>query len=157
MQACSSKYELIDALPEDGEAFFADDDGICRQLYDKTKIKKHLSGLDPEKDEVWAEEITYTQRGTTFVLCTDKGRYPCHTQLLGELNIRNILLCVSVAISLGLTNEQIIRGISRIQPVEHRLQLISHPDGLSVIDDAFNSNIKGARQAFQVLKQFPGK
>ena len=79
------------------------------------------------------------------------------SQLLGELNIRNILLCVSVAISLGLTNEQIIRGISRIQPVEHRLQLISHPDGLSVIDDAFNSNIKGARQAFQVLKQFPGR
>ena len=41
--------------------------------------------------------------------------------------------------------------------MEHRLQLTSHPDGLSVIDDALNSNIKGARQAFQVLKQFPGK
>lgn len=156
-RVAGTKYELIEALPEDGEAFFADDDGICRKLYDKTKNKKHLTGLDREKDEVWAEEIAYTQRGTTFVLCTEEGRYPCHTQLLGELNIRNILLCASVAISLGLTKEQIVRGISRIQPVEHRLQLTSHPDGLSVIDDAFNSNIKGARQAFQVLKQFPGK
>ena len=152
-----TKYELIEALPADGEAFFADDDGICRQLYDKTRITRHLTGLDKERDEVWAEEIAYSQKGTEFILCTRDGRYPCHTQLLGELNIRNILLCASVAIRLGLTKDQIIRGISRVQPVEHRLQLISHPEGLSVIDDAFNSNIRGAKQAFQVLKQFPAK
>ena len=54
-----------------------------------------------------------------------------------------------------MTPEQVARGIRRIRPVEHRLQLIRHPGGLNVIDDAFNSNIRGARQAFQVLKQFP--
>ena len=51
--------------------------------------------------------------------------------------------------------EQVSRGIRKIKPIEHRLQLIRHPDGLNVIDDAFNSNIRGARQAFDVLKQFP--
>lgn len=156
-RVAKTKYELIEALPENGEAFFADDGGCCRDLYQKTAVPKHLTGLDPEKDEIWAEEISYSPEGSSFILCSLNDRVPCSTQLLGELNIRNILLCASVAVALGLSMEQIARGISRICPVEHRLQLIRHPGGLNVIDDAFNSNIRGAKQAFQVLKQFPQK
>ena len=156
-RVAKTKYELIDALPEDGEAFFADDGDICRTLYEKTTVRKHLTGLDPEKDELWAEEIRYSPEGSTFLLCRGDEKTECTTQLLGELNIRNILLCASTGLSLGLSMKQIARGIAKIRPVEHRLQLIRHPGGLNVIDDAFNSNIRGAKQAFQVLKQFPKK
>ena len=154
-RVAKTKYELIDALPADGEAFFADDGDICRALYEKTELNKHLTGLDPEKDEVWAQDIRYSPEGSDFTLCRGKERIACRTQLLGELNIRNILLCASVALSLNLSLEQIARGISKIRPVDHRLQLIRHSGGLNVIDDAFNSNIRGAQQAFEVLKQFP--
>jgi UDP-N-acetylmuramoyl-tripeptide--D-alanyl-D-alanine ligase len=152
-----TKYELIDALPADGRSFFADDGDICRNLYEKTTKEKTISGLDPTYDDVWAENITYSPEGSEFDLCRKGERTPCHSQLLGELNIRNILLCASVAFGLGLTAEQIARGIEKIRPIEHRLQLIRNPGGMSVIDDAFNSNIRGARQAFQVLKAFPEK
>lgn len=156
-QVARTKYELIEALPDDGEAFFADDEDICRMLYLKTAGRKHLAGLDPLNDEIWAEEIRYSPEGSSFVLCSKNMKIRCSTQMLGELNIRNIILCASVALALGLNMEQIGRGIARIKPVEHRLQLIRHPGGLNVIDDAFNSNIRGAKQAFQVLKQFPRK
>jgi UDP-N-acetylmuramoyl-tripeptide--D-alanyl-D-alanine ligase len=152
-----TKYELIDALPQDGKAFFADDGDICLELYKKTGIEKHLTGLEQDRDEVWAEDICYSSEGSSFVLCHRTDRTLCRTELLGELNIRNILLCASVALSLGMSMAQIARGIGKIQPVEHRLQLIRHPGGLNVIDDAFNSNIRGAKQAFQVLKQFPAR
>ena len=152
-----TKYELIDALPEDGMSFFADDGDICRGLYEKTEKEKMISGLDPEYDDVWAENIRYSAEGSTFELCMKEGRISCRSELLGELNIRNILLCAAVALRLGLTPEQIARGIGKIRPIEHRLQLIPNPGGMSVIDDAFNSNIRGAKQAFQVLKAFPEK
>lgn len=152
-----TKYELISALPADGEAFFADDGDICRSLYEKTTIRKHLTGLDAEKDEIHAEEIRYSAEGCSFMLCRGRERIQCRTELLGELNIRNILLCSSVAFSLGMTMEQVARGIRKIRPVEHRLQLVRHPGGINVIDDAFNSNIRGAKQAFLVLSQFPQK
>ena len=152
-----TKYELIDALPADGMSFFADDDGICRDLYERTTKEKTISGLDSVYDNVWAENITYSPEGSEFDLCTENARIRCHSQLLGELNIRNILLCASVALKLGLTPDQIERGIEKIKPIEHRLQLIRNPGGMSVIDDAFNSNIIGAKQAFRVLSDFPGK
>ena len=152
----STKYELMDAIPADGHCFFADDGDIVRKLWEKTEKAKTLTGLDPEADDVWAEEIRVDGTGSSFTLCTKDIRIPCRTRLLGELNIRNILLCAGVCLQLGMTGEQIARGIGKIAPVEHRLQLIPNPGGMTVIDDAFNSNIRGAEQAFRVLKEMPG-
>ena len=154
-RVAKTKFELIESLPADGSAYFADDQDICRQLYQKTSVHKVISGLDSQYDDVWAEDITFSPEGCSFLLCREGERIHCHTQLLGELNIRNILLSASVAMEMGLSLAQTARGISRIKPIEHRLQLIRHPGGIAVIDDAFNSNIQGAKQAFQVLKQFP--
>ncbi len=151
-----TKYELIDALPEDGFAVFADDGDIVRNLYEKTTKEKMLAGMDPDTDDVWAESIQVSGHGSTFDLCTEQERIHCSTVLLGELNIRNILACSCVALKLGMTPEQIACGIAKIKPVEHRLQLIENPAGMTVIDDAFNSNIRGAKQAFSVLKEMNG-
>ena len=151
-----TKYELIDALPDHGTAVFSDDGDIVRGLYEKTTKEKMLAGMDPETDDVWAENIRVSGNGSTFDLCTKENRTYCRTVLLGELNIRNILTCACAGLKLGMTPEQIARGIEKIQPVEHRLQLISNPGGLTVIDDAFNSNILGAKQAFRVLKEMEG-
>ena len=156
-RVAKTKYELIDALPEDGLAVFADDGDIVRGLWQKTTLDKMLSGLDAAADDVWAENIAVSGEGSTFDLCTREQRIPCRTALLGELNIRNILVCACVGLKLGMTAEEIARGIGKIQPIEHRLQLMANPGGMTVIDDAFNSNIRGAEQAFRVLRDMPGQ
>ena len=152
-----TKYELIEAIPENGACFFADDDGIVYDLWKNTGKDKTLAGMRPDRDDVWVEELQVSPEGSQFLLCTKEIRIPCHTELLGELNIRNIVLCASVCLKLGMTIREIARGISHLKSVEHRLQLIRNPGGISVLDDAFNSNILGAKQAFAVLRDFPGK
>lgn len=77
--------------------------------------------------------------------------------MLGENNIINIAGAISVAIKLGLTVEEIKLGISHLKPVEHRLELRKNPNGLIIIDDAYNSNIQGATKAFEALKLFENK
>ena len=154
----STKYELMDAIPSDGLCVFFDDGNICRELYDKTGKKKLLCSLQPGADsDVWAENIRVGSRGSTFDLCTTDGRVSCETRLLGEHNITNILLSTCVCLQLGLTMKQIARGIAKLQPVEHRLQLIDNPGGMAIIDDAFNSNPQSAGRALKVLKQFEGR
>lgn len=152
-----TKYELMDAIPEDGACFFGDDQDICRELYVNTGKEKYLAGTEAGLDDVWAENISVTPEGSVFDLCTKQERFTCRTLLLGELNIRNITLAASVCLKLGMTMKQISRGVARLQPVEHRLQMIPRPDGITVIDDAFNSNIRGAKTALNVLKDFPGR
>ena len=149
-----TKYELIRAIPENGHCFFFDDGDICRQLYDQTRKPKSLSSLSPGRGDIWAESIHAGPQGSTFDLCTKDEKVTCSTRLLGRHNIQNLVLAASVCLCLGMTLKQIARGIQRVQCVEHRLQLMNMPGGITMIDDAFNSNPRGASAALQVLREF---
>lgn len=153
----NTKYELIDALPQEGSrSYFYNDGAICKQLYDKTTKPKVLCGRDPETSDVWCDNVSVSAEGSSFTLhIKGKGSIDCQTRLLGEHSLQNILLASAVASDLGLTLRQISHGISKLQPVKNRLELITRPGGFTIINDAFNSNPIGAKAALNVLKAFP--
>ena len=152
----ATKYELIEALPQNGTAYFVDDHAICKHLYDKTTKQKRLVGLAAGEADVWSEDITVSAQGCAFLLCIrGVGTIPCQTKLLGEHNIVNILLAAAVANDLGLTLKQIVHGVGKLQPVKSRLELLSTPGQFTIINDAFNSNPVSAKAALKVLSQFP--
>ena len=154
-----TKYELIERLPEDGTAIFNYDNEYVRKLADKTFRDKLLYGIKNTSDtHVYATDIVVGNTGSRFKLCIKgAGEIECETKLLGEHNISNILAGAAVANVLGLSLKEIAMGISKIESVEHRLQLIDPGTGVIVIDDAFNSNPEGAKAALDVLDSFNGK
>lgn len=154
----NTKYELIESLPDDGIAFFPDDGSFCTKLYNKTNIEKALYGLNNKNLSITADNIEVQSNGSRFVLRSCDGQECiCETSLLGIHNILNIVGCAEIARKLGLSMQQISDGIRNIEPVPHRLQLIPTANGLTVIDDAFNSNPAGTRAALDVLRQFKGR
>ncbi len=155
-RVASTKYELIDALPADGHGFFADDGAICKQLYDRTGKPKTLVALATGSADLWCENTEISAEGSTFDLCFKDGeRLQVTTRLLGEHSIQNILLAASVAKHLGLTKNQILRGIRRIEPVPSRMELIKNPNSYTIINDGFNANPVSAQAALSILSQFP--
>lgn len=151
-----TKYELIEELPPDGVAVFNYDNEHIKKLADKTFKEKMLYGLeDIENLDVYADEIEVSEMGSSFTLRHKDGRsIRCTTKLLGKHNIYNILAGVCVSLALGLSFEDIRNGIAKVQPVEHRLNLIKGDSGVIVIDDAFNSNPIGTKAALDVISQF---
>jgi UDP-N-acetylmuramoyl-tripeptide--D-alanyl-D-alanine ligase len=89
------------------------------------------------------------------LILADGSRAKCETKLLGAHNIQNVLLACTMAAVFGMSAEQIAAGVAKIEPVEHRLQIIPSANGVTIIDDAFNSNPIGARAALDVLRTFP--
>ncbi len=75
------------------------------------------------------------------------------TKLLGKHNVLNILLAVAVGREMGLRLRQMAHAVARVEPVEHRLQL-RRQGAVTIIDDAFNANPVGARNAVEILGQF---
>ena len=152
----STKYELIEALPQDGFAVFMDDGAIVTRLHDKTAKPKVLVGR--ENGDIWASDVHVSPAGSHFTLhMKDWQPMECVTPLLGEHNIKNILMACAVARHLGLNREQIARGIAALRPVEHRLQLLKSAGGVTIIDDAFNTNPRSSKEALKVLSTFPGR
>jgi UDP-N-acetylmuramoyl-tripeptide--D-alanyl-D-alanine ligase len=73
------------------------------------------------------------------------------TKLLGRHSVGHILAAVAVARFAGRSLDEVRDSIARLEPVEHRLQLIESRGGVTVIDDAYNSNPEGAAAALEVL------
>lgn len=152
-----TKGELLKGVTSDGAIFLPKDNSHCFELYKKDEHKKFLYSTKNDGSEVYAKNIKVTKEGSTFTVVYKKEEFNCTTKLLGEHNVQNIIGCVAIAKYLGLSNKQIQEGIAKIEPVEHRLQLIPSTNGTTVIDDAFNSNPVGSKMALDVIKQFEGR
>ena len=150
-----TKMELIDSLPKEGKAFINyEDENIKATKVEKNNIKYGLNNTS----DVYAYNIEMTESGATFNIHTPNGEIEdIKTKLLGEHNILNIVGAISVCIEMGLTIDEIKAGMRYIKPVPHRLELKKNPNGLLIIDDAYNSNIQGATKAFETLKMFKNK
>jgi len=150
-----TKLELVESLPDDGIAFVNWEDENIRNSKITKKVVKY--GLSKEAD-YYATNIDITERGSSFdVVIPGKESIKIKTRLLGNLNILNIVGAVAIADKLGLTPDEIKMGAKYIRPVPHRLELKQNPNGSIIIDDAYNSNIKGAKMALEVLKSFEHK
>ncbi|MCL5009271.1 MAG: UDP-N-acetylmuramoyl-tripeptide--D-alanyl-D-alanine ligase [Patescibacteria group bacterium] len=77
--------------------------------------------------------------------------------LLGSYALGDVSAAIKIAKSLGISNEEIKKGVEKIQPVEHRLQPIKSTGDILVIDDAYNGNSAGVAEAVKVLSRFQNR
>ena len=74
----------------------------------------------------------------------------------GEHNVYNALAAVSVARELGLTCDEMKRGIESVQTIGGRSNLI-HKNGITIIDDCYNANPVSMKASIDVLSNAPGR
>jgi UDP-N-acetylmuramoyl-tripeptide--D-alanyl-D-alanine ligase len=153
----AEKSELLKALPASGTAVINGDNEHCRKMAEACSCGNVLFfGLDGDGLYMKAQDVRTGESGSVFTLVTSDGEsVKCSTRLLGRQNILNIAGAAACAKQMGLTLAEIANGISKLEPVEHRLQLIPGP--VTVIDDAFNANPEGTKYALEVLREFKGR
>lgn len=152
-----TKFELVQGLQEGGAAFFGSDGSYGDRLYGLCKAEKYRAAVgDKVEAYMRAEHLETGVRGTRFeLICADGEHAWVQARLLGSFSVRNIALAASVAKRLGMKMEEIVRGIEKLRPIRHHLQLI--PGAINVIDDSENINPEGAAEALRVLSEFPGR
>ncbi len=148
-----TKFELADALPADGTAVLNNDYPlIASRQVDNCRVIRYSCDTACGSAQYVAKDIEYHPDGTKFVLLTpDHGDLTFETVLLGEYNIANLTGAIAVALLLGVPVDTIRYSVSRIEAVEHRLSIRRPGNGLTILDDAFNSNPAGASMAVSVL------
>ena len=153
-----AKFELLEALPADGIAVINNDDPRVRRLADGLrgpKIRRYGIDLAAGDLDLAAQEISHGPDGLTFTLVDRDGkRVTVKTRLIGLHNVSNILAAATVAMVANVSLRQIAGAISTLQPVPHRLETHTGADGVTIIDDAYNSNPVGAFNALEALAAF---
>ncbi|MDE6366987.1 MAG: UDP-N-acetylmuramoyl-tripeptide--D-alanyl-D-alanine ligase, partial [Muribaculaceae bacterium] len=151
-----TKFELIDSLPADGLAVINDDfEYIANRPVKNVATVRY--GIEPRPELSYSVgSIAYSASGTEFTINTPDGELELHTRLVGECNVSNLVAAVIVALHLGVDHKQIAYAVSQIEQVEHRLSIKRTPGGITILDDAFNSNPTGSSMALDVLKSLDG-
>ncbi len=103
-----------------------------------------------------AADVALAADGTEFTLRVGENSARVRTAMLGRHAAEDVALAAALCVELGMTFEEVVAAIPTVQPVEHRLQLLE-ANGVHVLDDAYNSNVLGAKDAVETLKLFPGK
>jgi len=98
------------------------------------------------------EDVEATLDATSFTL--QGVRYSA--SILGAFNAMNLAAAVLVAKELGLSDEQIQKQLSTLEPVAHRLQRID-AGGKVILDDSFNGNIDGMMASFDLATTYEGR
>lgn len=151
----STKFELVDALPQSGLAVINNDFEMCanRPVANTNAVRYGVT--NHKGADYVAENIHYSSQGTDFdILGPDNWSIHLSTKLLGECNVSDILAAVCIARALGVEDDKIKYAVASIERVEHRLSIKTTPGGVTIIDDAFNSNPAGSKMAVDVLAHF---
>ncbi len=136
---CGAKVVCGDSLKERiEETFGADAAGV----------------VYPDLTAVSDMRLTATE--TKFNLRLGETVIPVATKLLGVVAVENILLSATLAYEMGLTTDEIEKGLQNIPAIPHRLQLIES-NGAYILDDGYNSNPRGAQEALAALSRFSGR
>ncbi|MFI6324231.1 UDP-N-acetylmuramoyl-tripeptide--D-alanyl-D-alanine ligase [Nonomuraea sp. NPDC050556] len=156
-EVAAVKGELVEALPTDGFALLNADDPYVMGMLGRTRAQIILYGTAAGA-EIRAEDVVLDARARpSFTLRTPYGSARVTLGLVGAHQVANALAAAAAATTLGLPLEVIaarLSGAARRSP--GRMEVRERPDGVTVIDDAYNANPESMRAGLLALKAMAG-
>lgn len=152
-----AKGELVEALPADGVAVLNADDPLVRAMASRTAARVVLFG-EAAGAHVTAQDVRLDPRGRpSFTLRTPSGCAPVTLRLYGEHHVSNALAAAAVAGELGMPVEEIASALSTAGSLSRwRMEVVERPDGVTVVNDAYNANPDSMRAALRALVAMAG-
>jgi UDP-N-acetylmuramoyl-tripeptide--D-alanyl-D-alanine ligase len=102
---------------------------------------------------VRADKVLLDEAGRArFTLVTADGSAPVRLRLHGAHNVVNALAAAALAGQLGMSVTEIAAGLSAaVARSRWRMEFTERPDGVTVINDAYNANPEAMRAALSTL------
>ena len=146
-----AKGELVEALPATGIAVLNADDPLVAAMRSRTRARVVTFGQSPGAD-VRAVRVETVDGRSGFVLTSTAGSAPVQLGLLGEHQVSNALAAAAVALDLGLPLDVVATTLSAARPRSRwRMEVHERPDGVTVINDAYNASPESMRAALKTL------
>ncbi|WP_236240981.1 UDP-N-acetylmuramoyl-tripeptide--D-alanyl-D-alanine ligase [Streptomyces sp. CC228A] len=150
-----AKGELVEALPaaeEGGVAVLNADDPLVKAMVSRTRARVVYFGESTEA-VVRAENVRLTETGQpSFRLHTPSGCSDVTLRLYGEHHVSNALAAAAVAHELGMPVHEIAAALSEAGSLSRwRMEVTERPDGVTIVNDAYNANPESMRAALRAL------
>jgi UDP-N-acetylmuramoyl-tripeptide--D-alanyl-D-alanine ligase len=148
----AAKGELVEALPPDGIAVLNGDDPFVAGMASRTIARVTTFGSGPGADVRAADVAVDDAARPSFLLLTPEGSAQVRLRGHGGHHVVNALGTAAVARAAGLDVAQIAARLSAAIPQSRwRMEVVDRPDGVTVINDAYNANPDSVSAALTAL------
>nr|WP_221203336.1 UDP-N-acetylmuramoyl-tripeptide--D-alanyl-D-alanine ligase [Modestobacter versicolor] len=154
----TSKGELVEALPAEGTAVLNADDHRVIGMAPRTAARVVTTGLGEDADvRATGVELDDAAR-PVFTLVAGGEEHPVALQVVGAHQVPNALSAAAAALAAGMAPAAVAAALSAAEPRSRwRMEVSRRPDGLTVVNDAYNANPESMRAALEALVRLPGR
>ncbi len=145
------KGELVEALPADGLAVLNAGCDATPSLAERTAARVVTVGRTPTADVAIGAVTLDAELRATLSLSTPWGNLATTLGVRGEHQVENAAMAATVALHLGVAPEAVAAGLARARGAVQRMELTRTPDGVAVVNDAYNSSPTSAVAAVRSL------
>ncbi len=150
-----AKSELLAALPGDGFAVVPS--RIRERETLLAPLRARLVEVGSPGDRWWLEGQETLDSTTRCRLRGSGGEaLELEVPLFGRHLLSDLLCALAVAVELGVAPEKLVERAAGLRGAPHRLE-VTRQGGVTIIDDAYNSNPEGALEALRLLGELPGR
>lgn len=150
-----AKTEMFTYLKENGAIILCHDDDKLSTVTEYKGIRPIFYGTGDEPFR--AENIV--EKGFEGIDCTlihDDMRIDVTLPTMGRHNVLNALCAMAVGVQLGLTADEIRRGLESFHNVGARNKVVK-TEALTIIDDSYNANPTSTKASLNTLSKLSGR
>ena len=149
----ATKAELPQAVPPSGVVILNVDDAAVAAMADMTAARIVRVSCESSAADVWADRVGLDELARpSFTLHAPDLEMPVTLSVHGEHQVANALCAAAVALECGATGRQVAAALAAAGPASaHRMEVTTRPDGVTVINDAYNANPDSMRAGLQAL------
>ena len=157
-QTARAKSEIVRDLPGSATAVLNRDDARVSAMAGITSATARWFGLDdggaPQPDAFIADDVRLTLDGTAFTLVHGGSRRTVTLRILGEHHVMNALATIAAVDALGVDLDAAVAALEAMDRAERwRMELLPAPDGVTVVNDAYNASPDSTAAALRSLAQ----
>lgn len=150
-----TKGELVEALPaaeDGGVAILNADDPLVAEMRSRTRARVVSVGQSASATIRAVDVRLDDQARASFTLAAPQGSVDVMLAVHGEHQVTNALSAAAVALECGATLDQVAAALGGARAVSgRRMEVVTRPDGVTVINDSYNANPDSVRAALKAL------
>jgi UDP-N-acetylmuramoyl-tripeptide--D-alanyl-D-alanine ligase len=145
----AEKISVLDTLPEDGWCAVNAGDPNQASIRERASCKVVEYGIDA--GEVRSENLVLSNQESSFTLVSPSGSERVRLNAFGVHFVENALAAAAGVLPLGISAEQVAKGLDGWRPAEQRGGIFEPMPGVHFIDDTYNANPLSVEAALSSL------
>jgi UDP-N-acetylmuramoyl-tripeptide--D-alanyl-D-alanine ligase len=151
-----AKLEILEGMESPKLVINNDNDLLNLWYKQKPNIEVHTFGIENDS-ECMATEIEKNENSSKFICKIKNEKININVPVGGEAFILNAMCATLIGNLLGLSNEEIYKGISTFELTKRRMEIIKIKNNITIVNDCYNASFDSMKSALEYLSKSTAK